>query len=93
MPTSIQHEDRFGEQQEAGLILLSTEVDGALYEVLGINAEICNIHVELYNLERELNVDKREGYAIHPLFDSAGDYVWYDHPNNLVLCLARGLWG
>lgn len=93
MTIKIQYEDRFGEQKEAGVIISSNEVDGELYEVLGIKSEICNIHAELYNLERKLNVDKREGYAIHVLFDSAGHFVWYDYPKRLVLCLARGLWG
>ena len=93
MPIKILFENRFGIAQEAGLMISSTEVDGELYEVLGVKDDICNNHDDLTRLELELNIDKREGYAIHPLTDEAGNYVWYHHPKRLVLCLARGIWG
>ena len=93
MLIKVSYEDRHGEPRDAGLIISSNEVDGELYEVLAIEETICNNHYDLTRLEYELNIDNREGYAIHPLFDEGGDYVWYDRPKYLVLCLARGIWG
>ena len=89
----ILYEDRFGIEREAGELVLSTEVDGELYEVLAIKIDIVLSQDELARLEHELNVDCREGYAIYPLKDSLDDFVWYHYRKGLVLCLARGIWG
>ena len=93
MVSKIVYEDRFGEEKEAGVIILSTDVDGELYEVLGVKVVIVDVTPELAQLELELNIDCREGYAIWPVLDSFGEYVWYDNPKQLVLCLSRGIWG
>lgn len=93
MLSNIHFEDRFGIERNAGLLVSSTEVDGELYELLAVNIEIANTSQELAKLEYALNVDCREGYAIYPILDSYGGFVWYDRSNLLVLCLARGIWG
>ena len=67
--------------------------DSDLYELLGVEIEVANNRQKLDELGHELNVDCREGYAIYPILDSLGGFVWYDRPNLLVLCLARGIWG
>ncbi len=93
MTIDILYEDRFGIEQKAGVLISTSETDGELYELLGIKLAIVNVAQELARVEHELNVDKREGYAIYPILDSYEDYVWYHHPKGLVLCLARGIWG
>lgn len=93
MPTSIQFENRFGIQQNAGLVILSTETDGELYELLALGLDIVNVPEELARVEAKLNVDKREGYAIYPIKNDLGQYVWHHFRRQLVLCLARGIWG
>jgi len=70
------------------------EVEGELYEIMGIHQSILEDEKKLRELEFEMNShDKREGYDIYPLKNSLGHYVWYHAPKKLVLCLARGLWG
>jgi hypothetical protein len=93
MPNPIRFENRFGILRNAGLVISSTEVDGELYELLALGLDVVQVPQELATIEGLLNVDKREGYAIWPILDSLGAYVWYHHPNRLVLCLARGIWG
>lgn len=93
MPIKILFENRFGMVRNAGLVISSTETDGELYELLALGLDIVSVPDDLARVERELNVDKREGYAIWPILDSLGAYVWYHHPKRLVLCLARGIWG
>lgn len=92
MITDIWIENRFGEREKVGVDIAYCE-EGDLYQVLGLREHIVNNHAELCTVEAVLNVDKREGYAIHPLTDEAGNYVWYNIHINLVLCLAVGMWG
>ena len=93
MTTTIQFEDRFGMERNAGLVVLSGETDGELYELLALGLDVVSVPQDLATVEHDLNVDNREGYAIWPILDSNGAYVWYHHPKRLVLCLARGIWG
>ncbi len=93
MTTSIWYEDRFGETTFAGYLLQYTEVDDELYELLALKDDICDNPAELVGVEAKLNTDKREGYAIYPIKNDLGEYVWNHYPQRLVLCLARGLWG
>ena len=93
MPIKILFEDRFGIERNAGLIISSTETDGELYELLALGLDVVSVPQELATIEHDLNIDNREGYAIYPILDSYGAYVWYHHPKRLVLCLARGIWG
>ena len=93
MTRDIVFEDRFGEDRYAGLRLTYNEVEGEAYEVLAIKADICDSRAELRQLEGAMNVDKREGFAIYPIKNDLGQYVWFWKAKNLVLCLARGLWG
>jgi hypothetical protein len=87
MTTTIWFEDKFGEQRTAGLNLRTSEIEGELYELLALKES------NLGQLEGLLNVDSREGYAIYPVKNDYNQYVYFDFPNRLVLCLARGLWG
>lgn len=93
MPTAIWFENKFGEKELAGVRILISGVDSDLYEVLAIRSPICADEANLAELCSALNIDKREGYNIYPLKDSLDQYVWYHHDEDLVLCLARGLWG
>ena len=93
MNRDIVIKDMFGEERFVGLRLTMDESDGELYEVLAIKEDIVLSPAALRNLEGQLNVDKREGYAIYPIRNSLGDLVWFWRAKNLVLCLARGLWG
>lgn len=93
MSSTIWYENKFGEQAIAGKLLETTTVDGELYELMALSSDICDSVTDLAQLELMLNLDKREGYAIYPIRDSYGHYVWYHYNQRLVLCLARGLWG
>ena len=93
MATPIVFEDKFGEQRTAGYALSGSDYEGELYEVLAVNLDICDDIVNLAKLSGACNIDKREGYDIHPIRDSFGEYVWWHYERRLVLCLGRGLWG
>jgi hypothetical protein len=93
MTTTIWFEDKFGEQRTAGLNLRTSEIEGELYELLALKDDIVDDPSNLGQLEGLLNVDSREGYAIYPVKNDYNQYVYFDFPNRLVLCLARGLWG
>jgi hypothetical protein len=89
----INYVDRFGIPRYAGLRLTYDDVEGEAYEVLAIKSDICDSLLELRQLEGAMNIDKREGYAIYPIRDTFGHYLWFWKAKDLVLCLARGLWG
>lgn len=80
------------EERVAGYILTSVEHKD-LYEILALHSWVCDSHDNLCIVEMIRNVDKREGYCIHPLFDSGGGYVWHWKAKGLVTCVAIGMWG
>jgi hypothetical protein len=90
--TSVDGTPIYIEDRVAGYALASVEHDD-IYEILALHSWVCDSHDNLSILEMIMNVDKREGYRIHPLFDSGGNYVWHWKAKGLVTCVAIGMWG
>ena len=88
MKTDIYMDDEF-----AGLDVIMVDDEGTAYEIMALKSDICDNVLSLARLEKQLNVERREGYRIYPLRDNFGKYVWCDWEKRLVLCLGEGLWG
>lgn len=70
------------------------EVTTESYELIVVPESIVKNEIEMDKLTNELNINKMEGFHIYPVCTvGTSNYIYYDYPNKLVLCVVVGYWG
>lgn len=63
------------------------------YEFNAIFEELIASQEKIAALEEAMNIANYEGFHIYPVRNSLGEYVYFDYPKRLVLCVIAMYWG